>query len=96
MPSLPITDVTEYMKETRSIILEPDSFMMAFKGAKNPDFICDRFRQYDPVTIMNMPSIPQKLSFSLSKSRPVSIIKAGVKARKGSVSDRGETFIAFI
>jgi hypothetical protein len=86
----------EYINEMRSIILEPGSFMMAFKGAKKPDLTCDRFRQYDPITIREMPSIPQGLSFSPSKILPVRIIKTGVNARKGSVRERGEIFMAFM
>ncbi len=96
MPTLLITDVMEYIKETRSIILEPGSFMIALKGAKNPDLMWDRFRQYAPVTIRHIPSIPHVLNLSPSISRPVSIIKTGVNARKGSVSEKGETFIAFM
>jgi len=96
MPSFPITDVMEYIKEMRSISLEPGSFMMALKGAKKPDLMCDRFRQYAPMTIRNMPVTPQGLNLSPSTSRPVRIIKTGVNARKGSVSERGETFMAFM
>jgi hypothetical protein len=43
-----------------------------------------------------MPSIPQGLNFSPSKILPVRIIKTGVNARKGSVRERGEIFMAFM
>lgn len=70
--------------------------MTALKGAKNPALIWVRFRQYDPVNIRRMPSKPIEFNFSPRKIQPVKIIKTGVKARKGSVRESGETFIAFI
>jgi hypothetical protein len=53
-------------------------------------------RQYDPITIKKMPRIPAEFKFSPSKIQPVIIIKAGVKARKGSVMDSGDTLRAFM
>lgn len=96
IPSLPMTAVREYKQETKSISPEPGSVKMDLNGAKNPFFILERFRQYDPIIIRRMPNMPVEFNFSPRKTRPVRIIKAGVNARKGSVSERGETFIAFM
>ena len=96
MASFPIADVKAYMKETNSIRRDPGSLKIAARGPKSPYLVCDRFREYAPIIIRIIPQSPPVLIFSPNITQPVKMMNPGVKARKGTVRDRGETLRAFM
>jgi len=96
MASLPIVDVKVYIKETSNIRRDPGSLKIAVRGPSRPYFAQERLREYVPAIIRNIPQNPPVLIFSPNIIQPVKIMNPGVKARKGTVRDRGETLMAFI
>lgn len=96
MASLPIVDVKAYMKETNNIRRDPGSLKIAIRGPASPYLVWERLREYAPAIIIIIPQSPPVLIFSPNIIQPVKMMKPGVKARKGTVKDRGETLRAFM
>ncbi len=81
---------------TINISHDPSSLKKALKGAKKLHLLGSMLSVYPPRQITTIPRIPQLLGISFKNKLPVPIINIGVKARKGTVKDRGETLMAFI
>ena len=76
--------------------MTPRSLKMAMRGTKTPSLVLERFRQYALTIIKIIPQNPPALISSPRIIRPVRIMNSGVKAKKGTVKDKGDTLSAFM
>ena len=96
MAFFPITAAKLNKNATINISHDPFSLEKALSGARKLHLPGSMLRVYPPRQITTIPIIPQLLGISFKNKLPVPIINTGVKARKGTVKERGETLIAFI
>ena len=69
---------------------------MALNGSNMPFLVVVTLSRYAPVAVNSIPTIPYLSTFSPNIRYEVNIIKTGVNARNGKVSDKGDLLIAFI
>ena len=84
------------MKDTSNIRRDPGSLKIAMRGSRSPYLVLERFRKYAPAIIKIIPQKPPGLIFSPKMIHPVKIMNPGVKAKNGTVKDKGETLRAFM